>query len=108
LFNLLTQSSVYAADQLFATLDPTMRRIELPGNSVVILADTVGFIRHLPHKLVQAFKSTLEEVAEASLLLHVVDASHGDRREQMEQVNRVLARSTRRRFRKSSSSTRSI
>ena len=91
LFNRLTQASVYAADQLFATLDPTMRRIELPGNTNIILADTVGFIRHLPHKLVEAFKSTLEEVTEAGLLLHVVDASHADRREQMEQVNQVLA-----------------
>lgn len=91
LFNRLTQSSVYAADQLFATLDPTMRRVELPGNITLILADTVGFIRHLPHKLVQAFKSTLEEVAQASLLLHVADASHGERREQMDQVNQVLA-----------------
>jgi GTP-binding protein HflX len=68
-----------------------MRRIALPGNTDVILADTVGFIRHLPHDLVEAFKSTLEEVAEANLLLHVIDASHADRREQMEQVNRVLA-----------------
>jgi GTP-binding protein HflX len=91
LFNRLTQASVYAANQLFATLDPTMRRIELPGNTDVILADTVGFIRHLPHKLVEAFKSTLEEVTEANLLVHVVDASHADRREQMEQVNQVLA-----------------
>jgi len=91
LFNRLTQSSVYAADQLFATLDPTMRRVELPGNSAVILADTVGFIRHLPHNLVEAFKSTLEEVTEASLLVHVMDANHADRREQMEQVNSVLA-----------------
>ncbi len=90
LFNRLTQSSVYAANQLFATLDPTMRRVELAGNTAVILADTVGFIRHLPHKLVEAFKSTLEEVVEASLLLHIVDASHADRREQMEQVNKVL------------------
>ncbi len=90
LFNALTQSSVYVADQLFATLDPTMRRIDLPGNTQVILADTVGFIRHLPHKLVEAFKSTLEEVAEANLLLHVVDAGHADRREHMEQVNQVL------------------
>ncbi|HKQ29959.1 MAG TPA: GTPase, partial [Burkholderiales bacterium] len=73
------------------TLDPTMRRVELAGNATVIVADTVGFIRHLPHKLVEAFKSTLEEVAEANLLLHVVDASHADRREQMEQVNSVLA-----------------
>jgi GTP-binding protein HflX len=91
LFNRLTQSSAYTADQFFATLDPTMRRIDLPGNVAVIVADTVGFIRHLPHKLVEAFKSTLEEVAEANLLLHIVDASHEDRREQMEQVNRVLA-----------------
>lgn len=90
LFNRLTESSVYAADKLFATLDPTMRRIALPGNTDVILADTVGFIRHLPHDLIEAFKSTLEEVAEANLLLHVIDANHADRREQMEQVNRVL------------------
>lgn len=91
LFNRLTQSSAYTADQFFATLDPTMRRIELAGKVTVIVADTVGFIRHLPHKLVEAFKSTLEEVAEANLLLHVVDAGHPDRREQMEQVNSVLA-----------------
>jgi GTPase len=91
LFNQLTQSSAYTADQFFATLDPTMRRIELPGNATVIVADTVGFIRHLPHNLVEAFKSTLEEVAEANMLLHVVDAGHADRREQMEQVNSVLA-----------------
>ncbi len=91
LFNRLTGSAVYAADQLFATLDPTMRRLPLPAQSDVILADTVGFIRSLPHGLVEAFKSTLEEVAEAELLLHVVDASHAERREQIEQVNRVLA-----------------
>ena len=91
LFNRLTSSSVYAADQLFATLDPTMRRIELPGKASVILGDTVGFIRHLPHDLVEAFKSTLEEVAEADLLLHVVDAANPERLEQMRQVNMVLA-----------------
>jgi GTP-binding protein HflX len=91
LFNRLTQSAVYAADQLFATLDPTMRRVDLAGNTKIIVADTVGFIRHLPHNLVDAFKSTLEEVAEASLLLHVIDGSHADRREQMEQVNQVLS-----------------
>ncbi|OGI45638.1 MAG: GTPase HflX [Candidatus Muproteobacteria bacterium RBG_16_65_34] len=91
LFNRLTAASVYSADQLFATLDPTMRRLELPGNLAVILADTVGFIRHLPHDLVEAFKSTLEEVAEASLLLHVVDSSSPERLEQIEQVNRVLS-----------------
>jgi GTP-binding protein HflX len=82
---------VYAADQLFATLDPTMRRIELPGKASVILGDTVGFIRHLPHDLVEAFKSTLEEVAEADLLLHVVDAANPERLEQIQQVNNVLA-----------------
>ncbi len=91
LFNRLTASSVYAADQLFATLDPTMRRLELPGKSAVILADTVGFIRHLPHDLVEAFKSTLEEVAGADLLLHVVDAANPERLDQMQQVNKVLA-----------------
>jgi GTP-binding protein HflX len=91
LFNRLTGAGVYAADQLFATLDPTMRRLMLPGNTEVILADTVGFIRHLPHGLVEAFKSTLEEVAEADLLLHVVDGASIERREQIEQVQAVLA-----------------
>jgi len=91
LFNRLTGAGVYAADQLFATLDPTMRRLALPGNAAVILADTVGFIRDLPHDLVEAFKSTLEEVAEAELLVHVVDAANPERREQMERVNGVLA-----------------
>ena len=91
LFNHLTGAGVYAADQLFATLDPTMRRLELAGNAPIILTDTVGFVRHLPHDLVEAFKSTLEEVAEADLLLHVVDASSPERLEQMQQVNVVLA-----------------
>jgi len=90
LFNQLTGAGVYAADKLFATLDPTMRRLTLPGNTEVILADTVGFIRHLPHQLVEAFKSTLEEVAEADLLLHVVDGANPDRLEQIEQVEGVL------------------
>ena len=90
LFNRLTNAGVYAADQLFATLDPTMRRLELPGNAAVILADTVGFISKLPHTLVEAFKSTLEEVAQADLLLHVVDSHNPDSREHIEQVNRVL------------------
>lgn len=90
LFNRLTHASVYAADQLFATLDPTMRRIRLPGNIPVILADTVGFIRSLPHNLVAAFQSTLEEVTEADLLLHVVDSSHPARLDQMQRVNEVL------------------
>ncbi len=91
LFNRLTGAGVYAADQLFATLDPTMRRVELAGNSAVVLADTVGFIRHLPHDLVEAFKSTLEEVAGADLLLHVTDSSHPERLEQMTRVDEVLA-----------------
>ncbi|MDH3563842.1 MAG: GTPase HflX, partial [Gammaproteobacteria bacterium] len=91
LFNRLTSASVYAADQLFATLDPTMRRIELPGKASVILGDTVGFIRQLPHDLVEAFKSTLEEVSGADLLLHVVDAASPERLEQIQQVNNVLA-----------------
>ena len=91
LFNRLTGAEVYTADQLFATLDPTMRRISLSGNAHVILADTVGFIRHLPHKLVEAFKSTLEEVAGADLLLHVVDSAHGERHAQIQEVNSVLA-----------------
>ncbi len=90
LFNRLTGASVYAADRLFATLDPTMRRVELAGNTAVIMADTVGFIRRLPHDLVEAFKSTLEEVAAADLLLHVVDSSSPERLEQIEQVNEVL------------------
>ncbi len=90
LFNRLTGAGVYQANQLFATLDPTMRRLELGGKLGVILADTVGFIRHLPHTLVEAFKSTLEEVAEANLLLHVVDASHPERQELMHQVDLVL------------------
>jgi len=91
LFNRLTGAGVYAADQLFATLDPTMRRVVLPGNAEIILADTVGFIRHLPHDLVEAFKSTLEEVAEADLLIQVVDGASPERREQIDQVYRVLS-----------------
>ncbi|GMQ90153.1 MAG: GTPase HflX [Gammaproteobacteria bacterium] len=90
LFNRLTQAGVFVADQLFATLDPTMRRIELSGNTSVIVADTVGFIRHLPHDLIEAFKATLEEVVAADLLLHVVDASSADRRDAMERVQQVL------------------
>jgi GTPase len=75
LFNALTEAGVGAEDKLFATLDPTMRRLDVPGLGDVVLADTVGFISHLPHSLVEAFKATLEEVASADLLLHVVDAS---------------------------------
>ncbi|MCC7517454.1 MAG: GTPase HflX [Pseudomonadales bacterium] len=90
LFNTLTRAEVYAANQLFATLDPTMRRLELPDTGTIIMADTVGFIRHLPHHLVEAFRSTLEEVANADLLLHVVDAASDERPDQIFQVEAVL------------------
>lgn len=90
LFNVLTNSSVYAADQLFATLDPTLRRLDIKDLGPVILADTVGFIRHLPHKLVDAFKATLEETVEADLLLHVVDSAAEEREDNIFQVNEVL------------------
>ncbi|GHC19675.1 ribosome rescue GTPase HflX [Aidingimonas halophila] len=90
LFNTMTQSSVYAADQLFATLDPTLRRLEIADVGPVVLADTVGFIRHLPHKLVEAFQATLQEAAEASLLVHVIDAADPDRDVNVEQVSSVL------------------
>jgi GTPase len=90
LFNTLTASSVYTADQLFATLDPTLRRIEPPSIGKVILADTVGFIRHLPPDLVDAFRATLEEIQEADLLLHVVDAQHPHREDLISAVNSVL------------------
>lgn len=90
LFNHVTESEVYAADQLFATLDPTMRRIELDDVGPAILADTVGFISHLPHKLVEAFHATLEEAASASLLLHVVDAHSEERHINIQRVNEVL------------------
>ena len=90
LFNRLTDAGVYAEDQLFATLDPTLRRCDLGDNNAVILADTVGFIRHLPHDLVEAFHSTLEETQEADLLLHVIDASYADYQDNIEQVNAVL------------------
>ena len=91
LFNRVTQATVYVADQLFATLDPTLRRVELENVGPVILADTVGFIAHLPHKLVEAFKATLEETLNADLLLHVVDAASLDRDSNMEQVQEVLS-----------------
>lgn len=90
LFNALTGSDVYAADQLFATLDPTIRRFELKNGEVVVLVDTVGFIRHLPHALVAAFRSTLQEACDADLLLHVIDSSSEERLEMMDQVNEVL------------------
>ena len=91
LFRALTGADAYVADQLFATLDPTVRRITLPGNTAVVVADTVGFIRELPHDLVAAFQSTLTEAREATLLLHVVDVSDPRRDEHIDEVNRVLA-----------------
>lgn len=91
LFNHITTAGVYAADQLFATLDPTLRRIDVEDVGVTVLADTVGFIRHLPHDLVAAFKATLQETRQASLLLHVVDAADSRIDENIAAVNDVLA-----------------
>jgi GTP-binding protein HflX len=90
LFNTLTKAQVYAADQLFATLDTTSRRVYLGDAGNVVMSDTVGFIRELPHQLVAAFRATLEETIHADLLLHVVDAASPARMEQIEQVNMVL------------------
>jgi GTP-binding protein HflX len=90
LFNALTDSATFVADQLFATLDPTVRRVKLAGVGEVVLADTVGFVRALPHELVAAFRSTLQEAREADLLLHVVDASDPLRDERTLQVREVL------------------
>jgi len=90
LLNTLTGSDVLAENKLFATLDPTTRRLRLPTNQNVLLTDTVGFIRKLPHGLVEAFKATLEEVVQADLLLHVVDVSHPQADEQVRSVNTVL------------------
>ncbi len=90
LFNRLAGADVFVADQLFATLDPTLRRITLNATDSIILADTVGFIRHLPHSLVVAFRATLEETEAADLLLHVVDAQDESRMEHIDQVNDVL------------------
>jgi GTP-binding protein HflX len=90
LLNRLTGAQVLAEDKLFATLDPTTRRLRLPTNQNVLLTDTVGFIRKLPHGLVEAFKATLEEVVQADLLVHVVDVSHPRAEEQIEAVEGVL------------------
>ena len=91
LFNRLTRAGVYTANQLFATLDTTTRRVHMANGARVVLSDTVGFIRQLPHTLVAAFRATLEETIHADLLLHVVDASSDDRASQIEAVNQVLA-----------------
>ncbi|MGB1244201.1 MAG: ribosome rescue GTPase HflX, partial [Porticoccaceae bacterium] len=90
LFNRMTGSDVFAADQLFATLDPTMRRLDLAELGPVIFADTVGFISHLPHRLVDAFRATLEEAASATLLLHIVDAAAEERAINIQRVDEVL------------------
>lgn len=90
LFNAITQAGVYVADQLFATLDPTLRKMQIQDVGTTILADTVGFIRFLPHDLVSAFKSTLQETSEASLLLHVIDGADERRNENIDAVNQVL------------------
>ncbi|MFZ5523337.1 MAG: GTPase HflX [Pseudomonadota bacterium] len=90
LFNKLTRADVYVADQLFATLDTTSRRMYAEGKGEIVLSDTVGFIRHLPHSLVAAFRSTLEETVQADLLLHVVDVNNANRDDQIAEVNKVL------------------
>ena len=90
LFNALSDAGVLVADQLFATLDTTVRRLALPSKDIALIADTVGFIRDLPHELVAAFRATLEETRNASLLLHVVDASAMEREEQMQEVDSVV------------------
>ncbi len=90
LFNRLTAAGIYTADQLFATLDPTLRRLDLPDGGHAVLADTVGFIQRLPHDLVAAFRSTLEETVQAALILHVVDAAAPERRRRIGQVEAVL------------------
>jgi GTP-binding protein HflX len=90
LFNALTSAGVYVKDQLFATLDPTVRRLELPDGTEVVVADTVGFVRDLPHELIAAFRSTLQEAREADLILHLIDASDPNRWARVRQVNSVL------------------
>lgn len=91
LFNALVNAKVYQADQLFATLDPTVRRLDLDGGQTVVLADTVGFVRDLPHELIAAFRATLEETREASLLLHVIDAADPQLQERVHDVRETLA-----------------
>ncbi len=90
LFNRLTQSKVLAADQLFATLDTTSRKLYIPDAGPMVMSDTVGFIKHLPHALVEAFGATLEEAVQADLLFHIVDTASTNRDEQIAEVNKVL------------------
>ncbi|TXD97134.1 GTPase HflX [Psychrobacter frigidicola] len=92
LFNRLVDENIYAADKLFATLDPTLRRLDWQGVGRVVLVDTVGFVRHLPHELVESFHATLEETLEADLLLHVIDSASEDMHEQIQAVKDVLAK----------------
>lgn len=91
LFNSMTDAETYAADKLFATLDPTLRRISVPEIGAIVVVDTVGFIRHLPHQLVESFRATLEETRDADLLLHIVDCAAEERDEYIQQVNAVLS-----------------
>jgi GTPase len=91
LLNALTRAALPVADKLFATLDPTLRKVMLPDGRAILLSDTVGFIRKLPHQLVAAFKATLEEVRAADLLLHIIDISHPDWQQQAQAVTEVLA-----------------
>ncbi len=91
LFNALTNAHIYVADKLFATLDPTLRKLDIPQFGEVILADTVGFIKNLPHQLVESFQATLEETQEADLILHVIDCADKNRDEHIQAVNEVLA-----------------
>jgi GTP-binding protein HflX len=90
LFNELTNQKIYAADQLFATLDTTSRKLFIPPNFSLVISDTVGFIKNLPTNLIESFKSTLEESTNADLLLHVVDSSNEEKKEHILQVNRIL------------------
>ena len=90
MFNRLTGADMYVADKLFATLDTTLRKLEISPGTRIILSDTVGFIRNIPHDLIDAFHATLEEIREADLLLHVVDVSDDQRRSRIEQVNAVI------------------
>lgn len=90
IFNRLTKANIYAADQLFATLDTTTHKIFIPECGQVVISDTVGFIKHLPHALVEAFGATLEEAVQADLLLHIVDTASTNRDEQIAEVNKVL------------------
>jgi GTP-binding protein HflX len=90
LLNRMTQSEVLVEDRLFSTLDPTTRRLHLPGGEIVLCSDTVGFVRRLPHELVEAFRSTLEEVTDADLLVHVVDSTASDAEQQIDAVHDVL------------------